>query len=40
MFAKYLKSVMEGQFLNLFEAYHVAEILLNDSVSDAQKAAF
>lgn len=40
MFTKYLRNVIEGEFLTPSEAYHAAELLLHDDISDIQKAAF
>lgn len=40
MFTKYLRSVVDGNFLTQAEAYHAAEMLLHDTIPDIQKAAF
>lgn len=40
MFTKYLRNVMEGEYLTPSEAYHAAEMLLHDDISDPKKAAF
>lgn len=40
MFDKYLKKVVGGEYLNIEEAHHSAQMLLHDHITDVKAAAF
>ena len=40
MFDKYLKKVVGGEYLNIEEAHHSAQMLLHDRITDVKAGAF